>query len=1329
MRNPIMKKLICLLLVLVLTFSSTLALYTEDVGRVVEEIDYAEAYPVEDEVPPAEEPAEPSEPVEPGEPGEEPVEPGEPTTRVPGINIVRAQVTIGGQYQALWRSAELWDVSRYTVYPGDCDLHATNGENPANWYTTARMVNLQDPRRFTLEIVVPLGDFTGIAGTENAGANPFDLANVTITYTSGPGNGTQTLVPAQTTVSRAVIDGNYIVIDAAVTTAHLGNNTATANNRAFAGAPDVGRGTAAIFNRIGEWPLRVNYTGEGVIAEKMLRTSLNDSIQTWGEVNAWAQELATEFPNGTTTLSDYDRFFQVENYGRSHQGRDLFAFIIADSAASVDRHLTETVPLMNSDPAAMQQAILDGTFDHRGVIMISANHGNEVQANGIIPELIDRLLNFEEVRFPVRDTAGTRWLPPTTMTAGAAGTRVGVDPNTPNDALNRDHIYTEVLCIDELLEHYIIVMQFWTNPDGNVVPVRANRFGQDPNRDGGQFNFMETQYSIAYQNKWDPIYFAEIHDLVRTFQNDGCTPPIEPSLEADLIDDFMVCLLEAMGYAALGNSFQQFNIPMRDRVHDWDAGTLIYSAAKTMMNGSLGSTLEFPTTNQDAIDSGVAGFFGLFRFMVDNFAIRDGARPNDAARPINSTIEVDEEEVYPGLYWNKLEFKRRGVENVDAIEYVDPLLTFIDWRIEARRNLPVAQGGLPFTLEPNQQMSRPRQVDANGDTLSFFPEYWVIPVDRSLQYSPVSAANAMELLQRLGHVEIYVTTARVVGADGYIYPAGSYVVPMHQARRSFAHSVLYDGYDTARFGGRMYDAQTIVSWPAQRGFNAIATWQTGLFDGITERVNVTNRVDLPGTGEFVIYQNSGLDAIRLTNRLLDDGRDVWMTTSYIPGAEVGDFIARRDDVAYMVGPHHNVIWYETALTVFAIDGGNTAPTIDVATPLVQPRLAIARPPASATSGEGALPYFMLIGGLEFSQFQAGATGPGAVWVGAGAPPNAAATLPTVMWNATAANVNAANALGAGAVVAGNPTTGGSGLAQVNAEMTGRGTWSGSSIVAPGYDAKDFLIAIGANAYINPSDDIKVLGQFVHVPGTGNTEERGSQIYLAGRRGVLRAADYSDRILAITGIRDNGTPVTAISQNILTRGRLQSMWHLVGSSVLAYAAGITDVPRPVAFADVTEAVGGVPTVAPPATLRRNQAVNLSEFAANIDTYIHWFAENSDGVSSQGTFGPFTSGTVNLTALAQDTAGIAPGVTLDEFKFVMNNNAVQPAFVSTDETWQDVPADGNIVVPGITWTSSNPTLVTISANGLVTVRGNSGNVTLTARDGNGQVITSILFRLTP
>ncbi|MCL1809858.1 MAG: dockerin type I domain-containing protein [Clostridiales bacterium] len=1176
---------------------------------------------------------------------------------VSSISIKRAQVMNGGANQIIWRNAEKWDISLYTVYKGDDPVLAVNGEDPALYYTTARMVNLQDPRRFTLEIKIPKGDFTGI-GTA---AGEFNPANVSITYTS---NGTQTLVPANTRVLSAVIGEEYVVVEAEIETTGVGLTSSSATNYPYTPYYNAGRPSSANWNRIGVWPLNVSYTGMGVVATMQLRTSYNDSIQRWREVDVWAKDYISKWPEGTTEYSEQGRYMLVESAGQSTLGRDMWSMVISDSKKSVDDYLNVTVPLMNEDPASMQRQIEEGTFDHKGTLIFTLVHGNEIQGNGILVDLRDRLLHKEKIKFTVRDVADTRWIAPTSMTNSSAGTRVNAD---------RGKVVDQVLDVDAFLDEYIVVILFVANPDGNESPARAGNFGNDPNRDGGQFNFKETKNTMRLVTKWDPIYLVETHDNVSTFQIDGCTPPLEASLEADLIDSYMVNFLEAIGYGAIGNSFNHFNIPMRDMVQGWDAAALVYDASIPMMHGSLGSTLEFPTQCQDAIDSGLQGFINLLKYVSDERA---------------------------GVMNNKLEFKRRGVENIDAKDKVDPLLTSIDWRFERLRGVPQSQGGLSFNLSTLVKMPRPRLKDADGNELSFFPEYWVVPVDRSLQYSPQGALESLVNLQDWGGVKIDRTTEQVTGADGVVYPAGTYLIDMHQGRRSFANSVFYYGFDTSNFSG-LYDSQTVVSWPAMKGFNALRVWETGLFDGITERVDMTQQTILPGDGEYVIYANAGHDSIRLTNRLLDNGRPVWMVTGYIPGASIGDYVAKRTDVFEMIQPMVNPQLGSLALSVVGIDGGNEPPADGVAKQLVRPIIAVSRPGTTSVNR-------LMYDSLEFFNFSNGSTTTGSVWVGSGAPANN--NIPAFMWSATAANV--VTALGTGAVAAGNPSG--------QAEMVGQGEWIGTSTIATNYGSNNVVFTNSANKYLNPRSDIKVLGKFV-------TTTNGADIYMGGRRGLANSTGYSGRIVAVTGIRANGTGVTAIGENVGDRNRAQGTWHLLGSSVFAYAAGITDIPRPTVAADYNKAETGVDfTVSLDILAEDTAGVNatiatkkykinntllepaydpadpawkdipagdkVTVFDVNNsggEYYLHWYVENSKGVASQGNLGPYVKVPVGITLSAPEVSGIEndvvytlslsrAGNVLDlELEFVVDGNML--AFMDIE------PLNGFERIDGISWKS--------------------------------------------
>ena len=74
-----------------------------------------------------------------------------------------------------------------------------------------------------------------------------------------------------------------------------------------------------------------------------------------------------------------------------------------------------------------------------------------------------------------------------------------------------------------------------------------------------------------------------------------------------------------------------------------------------------------------------------------------------------------------------------------------------------------------------------------------------------------------------------------------------------------------------------------------RGFDCVAVDQIGAFDGVlTEVTSVTGASELTGTsGDIVILSNSGSEAVRAVNALLDAGRTVGMVTD---GDCKGDFV-------------------------------------------------------------------------------------------------------------------------------------------------------------------------------------------------------------------------------------------------------------------------------------------------------------------------------------------------------------------------------------------------------------------------------------------------------
>ncbi|NLT48021.1 MAG: hypothetical protein GXX92_06350, partial [Clostridiales bacterium] len=154
------------------------------------------------------------------------------------------------------------------------------------------------------------------------------------------------------------------------------------------------------------------------------------------------------------------------------------------------------------------------------------------------------------------------------------------------------------------------------------------------------------------------------------------------------------------------------------------------------------------------------------------------------------------------------------------------------------------------------------------------------------------------------------------------------------------------------------------------------------------------------------------------------------------------------------------------------------------------------------------------------------------------------------------------------------------------------------------------------------------------------------IYLSGRKGANNASQLKGAIMAVSGIRaESGTQITAINEDIFTRDRYQAMWNLMANTIFAGAAGIRDLPMPYATADkngidvtidfVAQDTAGVAEgVTLPITKYKVTGYLLEpaydgssdwldyEGTFSIQrtgkVYAHWYAENSLGVSNQGTF---------------------------------------------------------------------------------------------------------------
>ena len=397
-----------------------------------------------------------------------------------------------------------------------------------------------------------------------------------------------------------------------------------------------------------------------------------------------------------------------------------------------------------------------------------------------------------------------------------------------------------VINIDEVLNKVIFLFNFTVNPDGRHDQTRRNANGFDLNRDMGYQTQPESQAAAQQIVKWNPLTLLDFHGFQQEFLFEPCTPPHDPNFEYDLLMEGMLPQAQLMGDALIANTkYKSYRIPLYKNSYGWDDVSPRDVTSFAMSQGIIGQSIEMPEFNQASHDALIYTIFAVIKYTADNSYI---------------------------LFHNHLEYYRRGIEGIDS-RTVDKYL------VNANKEV----------------IGRPRGINDN-----FFPDYYVITMDKNLQKNILEAYNALQYLLRNG-VKVYRTTKKVKLND-IIYPIGTYVIPMNQAKRGFANSVLYDGIDVSDFK-KIYTIM-VMNFPALRGFNITSVRKSGAFDGRTESVLAVRLpvTKLIGNSPKLVIKNLSNDAVKAVNKLLADNKPVKLILQDGNGYKAGDYLVNRDDL-------------------------------------------------------------------------------------------------------------------------------------------------------------------------------------------------------------------------------------------------------------------------------------------------------------------------------------------------------------------------------------------------------------------------------------------------
>ncbi|SFB26810.1 Zinc carboxypeptidase [Amycolatopsis marina] len=314
-----------------------------------------------------------------------------------------------------------------------------------------------------------------------------------------------------------------------------------------------------------------------------------------------------------------------------------------------------------------------------------------------------------------------------------------------------------------LLERSRIYFTVTNNPDGRVAGTRANAAGFDVNRDHITSTQPESRAVRDVVIGTQPLVMLDEHGYTGTTLIEPATPPHGQNYEYDLYIKHayanalgMEKAVGELGYPETSGA----DIPFRDfEPGDWDDWPPIFTPMYSMYHGAVGHTIEVP--------------------LRVNRAQYDELPTEELRRRAGINTDVAEATIRAGIDYT-LNNRRELI--ADQIEQFRR-----GWAGEPAREIP--DGFVPgFGQEDRYSVE--------------FPRAYVIPAGQDQRSAPAAARLVDHLVAndvRVGRAE------RSFRLGGENYPAGSYVVDMHQPKRGLANVILADGADISTDVPRMYD--------------------------------------------------------------------------------------------------------------------------------------------------------------------------------------------------------------------------------------------------------------------------------------------------------------------------------------------------------------------------------------------------------------------------------------------------------------------------------------------------------------------------------------------
>lgn len=437
--------------------------------------------------------------------------------------------------------------------------------------------------------------------------------------------------------------------------------------------------------------------------------------------------------------------------------------------------------------------------------------------------------------------------------------------------------------VDELLDDVFYIIVPTMNLEGYTQSTRATGVGFDPNRDYANQVMNENRNAMAFMSDWNPMAYCELHGRVEGYSVEPCGAPHNPNIEYDLIVKQFFEMGEAVGKAMVANNerFNSYELCGRDYIEldpesptgvqwgqPWDDLSTNFGSQFPVFYGTAGITWEQPAYDDITAEQSIpAGCYGIGRYVQQNH--RD-------------------------LLISQATLFERGVNNTNSNDKVAKY--YVD-----QYDRPYAQADLMRPI-----------FDGKGQNQNFYPECYIIPMDKENQRNIQDAAEAVIWIARNGCE--YKIAEKAFEYDGVTYPAGTVVVSMYQAKRSLVNANFGSGSFVTVWKGLYSEAFSQFS--ISRGFDQITVAEPAAYKVIDAAC--VDGPDYEGTlaafadfaAQFsgvkdadVIISNASEDTALAVNALLKAGKTVGMITE---GENMGDFICSYADFAAIVADEYTV---------------------------------------------------------------------------------------------------------------------------------------------------------------------------------------------------------------------------------------------------------------------------------------------------------------------------------------------------------------------------------------------------------------------------------------